>query len=127
MEQALPDAAKFTTAFALAGLGGFNAHGAGFLAAASDCGVVPNLVTATSGQIVVLANWLQGDNLEKLLIDPELEHNALAQLAVRPLIKARTTTCCRLTQPPSLLFRRRPSRWFQRFDGVLGAARRNDD
>jgi hypothetical protein len=73
---------KTTTAFALAGLGGFNAHGAGFLAAASDCGVVPNLVTATSGQIVVLADWLQGDNLEKLLIDPELEHNALAQLAV---------------------------------------------
>jgi hypothetical protein len=71
-----------STAFALAGLGGFNAHGAGFLAAASDCGVVPNLVTATSGQIVVLAGWLQGDNLEKLLIDPKLERNALAQLAV---------------------------------------------
>jgi hypothetical protein len=32
----LPDAEKFTTAFALAGLGGFNAHGAGFLTAASD-------------------------------------------------------------------------------------------
>jgi hypothetical protein len=71
-----------STAFALAGLGGFNAHGAGFLVAASDCGVVPNLVTATSGQIVVLADWLQGDNLENLLVDPELEHNALAQLAV---------------------------------------------
>ena len=72
-----------STAFALAGLGGFNAHGAGFLAAATDCGVVPNLVTATSGQIVVLADWLQQPkNLEKMLIDPELEHNALAQFAI---------------------------------------------
>lgn len=49
-----------TIAFALAGLGGFNAHGAGFLAAASDCEVVPDLITATSGQIVVLSDWLQG-------------------------------------------------------------------
>ena len=54
-----------TTAFALAGLGGFNAHGAGFLTAASECGVVPDLVTATSGQIVVLADWLRGKDLEK--------------------------------------------------------------
>jgi Sulfate permease family len=38
---------------------------------------------------------------------------------LRPLIKARTTTCCQLTQPPSLLFRRLPGPWFQRFDGVL--------
>jgi hypothetical protein len=75
-------ASETSTAFALAGLGGFNAHGAGFLTAASDFGVVPDLVTATSGQIVVLADWLQGKNLEKLLIDPELEHNALAQLAI---------------------------------------------
>ncbi len=43
-------------AFALAGLGGFNAHGAGFLAAASEHRVVPDLVTATSGQIIVLAD-----------------------------------------------------------------------
>jgi len=71
-----------STAFALAGLGGFNAHGAGFLAAASACGAVPDLVTATSGQIVVLADWLQHKNLETLLVDPELEHNALAQLAI---------------------------------------------
>ena len=37
------------TAFAVAGLGGFNAHGAGFLAAAAARNVVPDLVTATSG------------------------------------------------------------------------------
>jgi hypothetical protein len=78
----LPDAAKLTTAFALAGLGGFNAHGAGFLAAASTCGVMPDLVTATSGQIVVLADWLQNKNLEESLVSPELEHNSVAQLAV---------------------------------------------
>lgn len=34
--------------FALAGLGGFNAHGAGFLAPASECQLVPDLITATS-------------------------------------------------------------------------------
>jgi hypothetical protein len=78
----LADAAELTTAFALAGLGGFNAHGAGFLEAASKCGVVPDLVTATSGQIVVLADWLQHKNLEESLVSPELEHNAMAQLAV---------------------------------------------
>jgi hypothetical protein len=71
-----------TTAFALAGLGGLNAHGAGFLAAASECKVVPDLVTATSGQIIVLADWLQGKNLEESLVDPELEHNSFAQLAI---------------------------------------------
>lgn len=71
-----------TTAFALAGLGGFNAHGAGFLAAASKCKVTPDLVTATSGQIVVLADWLQGKNLEQSLVVPELENNTMAQLAV---------------------------------------------
>jgi hypothetical protein len=70
-----------TTAFALAGLGGFNAHGAGFLTAASDCGIDPDLVTATSGQIVVLADWLQGKNLEKTLIDAALARSPLAQLS----------------------------------------------
>ena len=35
----------------LAGLGGFNAHGAGFLQAARDNEIKPDLVTATSGQI----------------------------------------------------------------------------
>jgi hypothetical protein len=69
-------------AFALAGLGGFNAHGAGFLAAATHCNVVPQLVTATSGQIVILAQWLMGADLEKAIVDPDLEHNKLAQLAV---------------------------------------------
>ncbi len=67
-------------AFALAGLGGFNAHGAGFLAAASEHRVVPDLVTATSGQIIVLADWLRKRDLKASLIDPERQSNPLAQL-----------------------------------------------
>ena len=67
-------------AFALAGLGGFNAHGAGFLAAASKCGVVPKLVTATSGQIVVLANWLAGKDLQESLITAGNPADPLAQV-----------------------------------------------
>ena len=67
-------------AFALAGLGGFNAHGAGFLAAATKCGVVPELVTATSGQIVVLANWLAGRDLEESLITAGNAADPLAQV-----------------------------------------------
>jgi hypothetical protein len=59
-------------AFALAGLGGFNAHGAGFLTAARKLGVTPDLVTATSGQIIVLAEWLRSPDadLKALLINP---------------------------------------------------------
>jgi hypothetical protein len=71
-----------STAFALAGLGGFNSHGAGFLDAAKVCGVTPDLVTATSGQIVVVADWLQGKNLKQSLLQPELEHSPIAQLAI---------------------------------------------
>jgi hypothetical protein len=70
-----------STAFALAGLGGFNAHGAGFLAAAKAWGIQPELVTATSGQIVVLADWLRGaDDLRASLISPSRDGNPVAQL-----------------------------------------------
>ena len=70
-------------AFALAGLGGFNAHGAGFLQAARDNEIEPDLVTATSGQIVVLAAYLKGaKDLKKGLIDKALEDNPLAQLQI---------------------------------------------
>lgn len=69
------------TAFALAGLGGFNAHGAGFLAAARNWDIRPELVTATSGQILVLADWLRGgDDLKKNLISPGRDGNPIAQL-----------------------------------------------
>lgn len=52
-------------AFALAGLGGLNAHGMGFLEAATVAGLRPDLVTATSGQIVVLADWLADPSMKK--------------------------------------------------------------
>lgn len=69
------------TAFALAGLGGFNAHGAGFLQAARDNRYTPDLVTATSGQILVLANYLADKtDLRDGLINPNLADNPLAQL-----------------------------------------------
>jgi hypothetical protein len=75
--------ARTGLAFALAGLGGFNAHGAGFLQAARDNEIEPDLVTATSGQIVVLAAYLKGEkNLKKGLIDKELEEDPLAQLRI---------------------------------------------
>ena len=66
--------AETKLAFALAGLGGFNAHGAGFLQAARDNNIEPDLVTATSGQIVVLAAYLKGaKDLKKGLIDKALQ------------------------------------------------------
>jgi len=70
-----------TTAYALAGLGGFNAHGAGFLQAARDAKQTPDLVTCTSGQILVLANYLAGaEDLRTGLVDARLSHNPFAQL-----------------------------------------------
>ena len=71
-----------STAFALAGLGGFNAHGAGFLDTAAENNIVPDLVTATSGQIVLLSEWLQGKKLKDLIINTELEHNPVGQATV---------------------------------------------
>jgi hypothetical protein len=75
--------ARTALAFALAGLGGFNAHGAGFLQAARNNGVEPDLVTATSGQIVVVAAYLSGEpDMRKGLIDVSLEHDPFAQLRI---------------------------------------------
>ena len=66
-------------AFALAGLGGLNAHGAGFLDTARAWRVTPDLVTATSGQILVLCAWLQGKNLREQLITSEGAADPVAQ------------------------------------------------
>jgi hypothetical protein len=74
------EAAMKGDAFALAGLGGFNAHGAGFLAAAAKYKLVPDIVTSTSGQILIVADWLRGKDLRQSLIDPARENNPLAQL-----------------------------------------------
>src|SRR3954469_806713 len=67
-------------AFALAGLGGFNAHGAGFLAAAREHDWIPDLVTATSGQLLVVGDWLLGRDLKTALVDPGRDANPLAQI-----------------------------------------------
>ncbi|WP_315718786.1 MULTISPECIES: hypothetical protein [unclassified Bradyrhizobium] len=67
-------------AFALAGLGGLNAHGAGFLDTARAWGVTPDLVTATSGQILVLSAWLQGLDLRDQLISSDRLRDPTSQL-----------------------------------------------
>ena len=46
------------TAFALGGLGGNNAHTAGFLAATKDMGLKPNLISCTSGPIYWVSKFL---------------------------------------------------------------------
>lgn len=67
-------------AFALAGLGGLNAHGAGFLDTARAWGVAPDLITATSGQILVLSAWLQGLDLRDQLISSSRPEDPASQL-----------------------------------------------
>lgn len=51
-------------AFALGGLGGFNAHGVGFLKAAQDQNITPDIISCTSGQIIWTANYLAGDDIQ---------------------------------------------------------------
>lgn len=55
-------------AVALGGFGGFNLHGAGVLTALDRTGAIPDLFTVTSGQIVVLAAWLRGEDVRDLLL-----------------------------------------------------------
>ena len=45
--------------FALGGLAGNNAHGAGFLQAALDIGAQPDFITCTSGQILWVHRYLE--------------------------------------------------------------------
>lgn len=54
-------------AFALGGLGGGNAFGAGFLAAARERSIRPHAITCTSGMIVWTAHFLAGDDLREKL------------------------------------------------------------
>jgi hypothetical protein len=101
--------AETKLAFALAGLGGFNAHGAGFLQAARDNNIEPDLVTATSGQIVILAAYLKGvKDLKEGLIDKALEDDPLAPLRIALLgypgvfAPAVTEAVARILAPPYL-------------------------
>jgi len=54
------DRGKPTVGFALGGLAGNNAHGAGFLQAALDAGVEPQMISCTSGQIRWVFEYLRG-------------------------------------------------------------------
>ena len=55
--------------FALGGLGGFNAYGVGFLQAARQLQVTPDIITCTSGMIAWVARWLDGEDLEPLILE----------------------------------------------------------
>lgn len=63
----LGDAEHGRIAFALGGLGGGNAFGAGFLAAARERNIRPHAITCTSGMIVWTAHFLAGDDLRETL------------------------------------------------------------
>jgi len=52
------------SAIAVGGLAGNNAHGAGFLEALRRSGKVPQIVSCTSGQILHVAEWLKGTDLQ---------------------------------------------------------------
>lgn len=54
---------KTSIAFALGGLAGANAHGIGFLQAAGELGVEPDLVSCTSGMIYWFWRWLKKADL----------------------------------------------------------------
>jgi hypothetical protein len=53
---------QMTVAFAMGGLAGNNAHGAGFLQAAIERGVEPLMISCTSGQILWVSRYLQIKN-----------------------------------------------------------------
>lgn len=61
--------ANGTVGFALGGLGGFNAYGVGFLQAARQLKVTPDIITCTSGMIAWVARWLDGEDLEPLILE----------------------------------------------------------
>lgn len=53
---------QLKAAFAMGGLAGNNAHGAGFLQAALDRGIEPVMISCTSGQILWVSRYLQVRN-----------------------------------------------------------------
>ena len=66
---ALTTPANGKVGFALGGLGGFNAYGVGFLQAARQLQVTPDIITCTSGMIAWAARWLDGEDLEPLILE----------------------------------------------------------
>ncbi len=89
------DPEKITVAFAMGGLAGNNAHGAGFLQAALDRRIMPIMISCTSGQLLWVKRYLQvangevAKNLREMLQEDIREVNptgnknyALAKLAL---------------------------------------------
>ncbi|NSL54434.1 hypothetical protein [Uliginosibacterium aquaticum] len=68
-------------AFALGGLGGGNAFGAGFLAAAQERHVRPAVISCTSGMIVWTAHFLAGHDLREKLREQLAEMPKAAESA----------------------------------------------
>ncbi len=58
-------------AFALGGLAGSNAHGAGFLHTAKQMGIKPDIISCTSGMIWWTYNYLINAELDKLMAQVE--------------------------------------------------------
>jgi hypothetical protein len=67
-------------AFALGGLAGNNAHGAGFLQAALDEGFRPDMISCTSGQIRWVYHYLRDPSERKLTLR-QLMEEAIASMA----------------------------------------------
>ena len=68
-DTAVTQSAQGKVGFALGGLGGFNAYGVGFLQAARQLRVMPDIITCTSGMIAWAARWLDGEDLEPLILE----------------------------------------------------------
>jgi hypothetical protein len=66
-DMAVTKPAEGKVGFALGGLGGFNAYGVGFLQAARQLQVAPDIITCTRGMIAWAARWLDGEDLGPLI------------------------------------------------------------
>ena len=84
--------------FALGGLAGNNAHGAGFLQAALDTGVTPEMISCTSGQLLWVWYYLRLLNKDhNVSCDGTLERRFQDELDKPP--------------PPALIFDAVPTPW----------------
>ncbi len=79
-------------AFALGGLAGSNAHGAGFLQAALDEGLVPDLISCTSGQLLWAYRYLKslkdGKSLAEYLMEDQEERCRIRDCDIATLAAA---------------------------------------
>ena len=57
-------------AFALGGLAGNNAHGAGFLQAAFETGIEPRMISFSSGQVLWVFRYTAGKDAQRARTQP---------------------------------------------------------